>query len=191
MITTFYPVFAIVVSYGLTAGYTQFLQSIERMQLFRQATRDGLTHLYNVRHFNLLLEAEFKSVALYKARPLSLIMADIDNFKPINDTYGHQAGDVVLRDIADIIQSECRQIDIVARYGGEEFVIMLIGAAQKDAVDVAEKIRAAVENKKFIFRDKTIYTTISIGVAEFSNEKNKEGLVEKADGTIYVANRRG
>ncbi len=190
-VVTFYPIAAIFISYSLTAAYTQVLQSVERARLFKQATRDGLTHLYNVRHFNLLLEAEFRNVSLYKFRRLSLIMSDIDNFKHINDTYGHQAGDVILREVARTLESNCRQMDVVARYGGEEFIIMLAGAGTKEAFDVAEKIRSAVENKKFKFKNETYYATIYIGVAEFSNEKNKDELIEKADKALYRAKQEG
>lgn len=191
LILVFYPLVAIFLSYGLTASYTQLLSAIERAQLFTQATRDGLTRLYNVRHFKLLLEAEFKNVSTYKTRHLSLIMIDLDNFKRINDTYGHQAGDAILRETAGIVESKCRKMDIVARYGGEEFIIMLIGAGQKDAIDVAEKIRKAIENKKFIFRDQEYYGTLSLGIVEYSAEKAKEELIEKADKALYKAKRDG
>ncbi len=187
----FYPILAVFISYGLTVGYTQMLQTVERMHLFGQATRDGLTNLYNVRHFKLLLEAEFKNVSIYKSRPLSVVMTDIDNFKPINDTYGHPAGDLVLKEFAKIIESLCRQIDVVARYGGEEFIIMLVGADKKAAIDVSEKIRRAIENKKFNIKDKVISTTVSIGVAEYTNEKTKEELIENADQVLYKAKQGG
>lgn len=190
-LATFYPILAIAISYSLTSMYTQILQSIERTRLFKQATRDGLTYLYNVRHFNLLLEAEFKNVSIYKFRRLSLVMGDIDNFKHLNDTYGHPAGDTILREVAKIMQSRCRQIDVVARYGGEEFIIMLTGAGEKDAFDIAEKIRSAVEAKKFKFKNDTYNPTISIGVAEFSNEKDKDELIEKVDKALYKAKHEG
>ena len=178
-------------SYSLTSLYAQILQSIERTRLFKQATRDGLTNLYNIRHFNLLFEAEFRNVSVYKSRRLAIIMADIDNFKHANDTYGHQAGDAILKEFARIIQSKCRQTDVVARYGGEEFVIMLSGAGEQEAIDIAEKIRDAVQDKKFKFKDVTYGTTISMGVAEFSNEHDKETLIEKSDQALYKAKNEG
>lgn len=190
-VATFYPILAIVLSYSLASFYAQMLQSIERSRLFGQATRDGLTNLYNIRHFNILFEAEFRNVSMYKSRRLAVIMADIDNFKGMNDTYGHQAGDTILKEFAKIIQSKCRQTDVVARYGGEEFIVMLSGAGEKEALDIAEKIREAVENKKFKTKDELYGTTISVGVAEFSNEREKEGLVEKADKALYKAKREG
>lgn len=191
LILTFYPILAISFSYGLTAAYTQILQSIERSRLFRQATRDGLTGLYNVRHFNLLIEAELKNAAVDKTKKFSIIMFDIDNFKKLNDTYGHQAGDTILREFAKTMQSKCRQTDIVARYGGEEFIIMLIGAAQKDAADVAEKIRAALADKKFKFGNDTYSTSVSIGVVQYSTEKTREEIVEKADKALYNSKHTG
>ena len=191
VIVTFYPVFGIFISYVLTASYTHIMQSVERARLFSQATRDGLTQLYNIRHFSLLLEAEFKNTATFKFRPLSVIMGDIDNFKQANDTYGHPAGDIILKEVAHLIQSKCRQIDVVGRYGGEEFIVMLSGAREKDAADVGEKIRAAVEAKNFKFGDVTYSTTISLGVAQYKDEKNKDELIEKADKALYSAKKTG
>ncbi|MFA6142052.1 MAG: CHASE2 domain-containing protein [Candidatus Omnitrophota bacterium] len=191
VVSTFYPIVAIFVSYSITSIYTQILQTIERAHLFKQATRDGLTYLYNIRHFNLLFEAEFRNVSLYKSRRLSLIMADIDNFKHINDTYGHPAGDIILKEVAKTMQMKCRQIDVVARYGGEEFIVMLTGAGEKEAFDVADKIRAAVESKKFKFKNDTYFATISLGVSEFSGEKDKGELIEKADKALYKSKHEG
>ncbi|MCX5686830.1 MAG: diguanylate cyclase [Candidatus Omnitrophica bacterium] len=190
-ILTFYPILAVFLSYSLTSLYTQVIQSVERARLFKQATRDGLTYLYNIRHFNLLFEAEFRNAFMYKSRRLSIVMADIDNFKHINDTYGHQAGDTILREFARTIQSKCREVDVIARYGGEEFIVMLTGAGEKEAFDIAEKIRLAVEARRFKFKSETYHTTISAGVAEFSGEKNKDDLIEKADKALYKAKHEG
>ena len=191
MVSVFYPIFAIFLSYSASSLYVQVLQSIERSHLFRQATRDGLTGLYNVRHFNLLLEAEFRNASLYKFRRLAVIMGDVDNFKHINDTYGHQAGDEILREVSKAIQSRCRQTDIAARYGGEEFIVMLTGAGEKEAAEVAEKVRTAVESKKFKFKNDSFHPTISIGVVQYSTETSKEELVERADRALYKAKHEG
>lgn len=190
-VVTFYPVFGIALSYTLTSAYAQVMQSAERARLFHQATRDGLTGLYNIRHFNLLYEAEFKNVASSKDRKLSLIMGDIDNFKSINDNHGHPAGDVILHDTARSIESKCRQTDIVARYGGEEFIVMLIGASAKEASAVAEKIRSTVEAKRFRFRDAIVSPTLSLGVAGYSEEKSREELVTHADAALYYSKKTG
>ena len=111
--------------------------------------------------------------------------------KYANDTFGHQAGDIILKEIAHIIQSKCRQIDVVGRYGGEEFIIMLGGSKAKGAADVAEKIRAAVEARKFKFGNNIYSLTISIGVAEYSDEKTKEDLIAKSDKALYTAKKTG
>jgi diguanylate cyclase (GGDEF)-like protein len=198
IVATFYPVLGIFLSYGLASVYTQIMQSFERTRLFKQATRDGLTGLYNVKHFNTLLEAEFKNAsadglrrASDQSKRFSIIMIDLDNFKHLNDTYGHIAGDTVLKEFAKIMQSKCRQTDIVARYGGEEFIIMLAGAGEKGAVEVGEKIRAGLQEKKFKFGKDTYSTTISAGVAEFSKEAAKEELVARADKALYRAKQEG
>ncbi len=190
-ITIIYPVAAVLLSYIFIALYTQVAAAIERNKLFREATRDGLTNLYNIRHFNLLLEAEYKNLKLVKNKKTSIIMSDIDNFKKINDTYGHQVGDVILRDVAKIFQSNCRQIDVIARYGGEEFIVLLPGAGKKEAVDVAERIRQGVESKKFKFKDKHYTATISLGVNEYTDEENKEDIIRKADSALYRAKTTG
>ena len=186
-----YPVTSILLSYVLITLYTQVAATVERNKLFREATRDGLTNLYNIRHFNLLLDAEFRNLKLKKAKAASIIMSDIDNFKKINDTYGHQVGDVILRDIAKIFQVNCRQIDVVARYGGEEFIILLPGAFVKDAIDVAERIRQNVETKKFKFKDKHYTATISFGVGEYKDEASKEDFIRKTDEALYRAKTTG
>jgi diguanylate cyclase (GGDEF)-like protein len=190
-ITTIYPAMAIFLSYTFTSLYAQILQSIERARLFKQATRDGLTSLYNIRHFNLLFEAEFRNLTLDKTKRLALIMGDVDNFKQVNDTYGHQAGDIILREFAKIIQAKCRQTDIVARYGGEEFIVMLPGAGKKEAMETAERIRHDIEGRKFRLKNIVYGTTISMGVVEFSNEREKDSLIEKADKALYQAKHEG
>jgi len=191
LIVTFYPMFAIFLAYISTTTYTQALQSIERAQLFKQATSDGLTKQFNIRHFTMLLEAELVNVARYKLRPLSIMLFDIDDFKKINDTYGHLVGDTVLTTVANVIKNDCRKTDVVARYGGEEFIVMLVGTKEKDAIDVAEKIRADVESRRFKYKDIVYKVTISTGVVQYSNEKTKGELIEKADKALYKAKHEG
>lgn len=186
-----YPIAAIFFSYISITLYTQVTAAVERNKLFREATRDGLTSLYNIRHFNLLLEAEFKTLKLNKTKKAAVIMSDIDNFKKINDTHGHQVGDVILRESAKVFQSSCRQIDIVARYGGEEFIILLPGAGKEVAVDIAERIRRGVEEKRFKFKDRQYTATISFGVAEYSNDAVKEDIIRRADEALYKAKTTG
>jgi len=164
---------------------------LSTLRLFNMATKDGLTGLFNRRHLNLLIDSEIHSVNLNKARKLSIIMCDIDNFKKLNDTYGHQAGDVVLKEVARIMKANCRQSDVVARYGGEEFLIILHGAGVKDSIRIAEAVRQAVAENQITFQGQAYRTSLSMGLAEYANERTKEELIEKADQALYQAKKEG
>ena len=187
-----YPVLLILVSYSTITLYSQISMAIERSHLFTLATRDGITGLYVPRHFNLLMDAEMAITEEHEwRRKLSLIMGDIDFFKKVNDTYGHQGGNVVLKDIARIIKSNLRELDLPCRYGGEEFALMLPGATLEEAMVVAERIRKGVEDHHFKYRDKILRVTISFGVAILKDEKGREELIKKADDALYKAKRTG
>jgi diguanylate cyclase (GGDEF)-like protein len=161
------------------------------------ASVDKLTQLYN-RNFlqkRMKEEIEFCNRQLL---PLSLMMIDIDHFKNINDTYGHQEGDMVLKKIAQIISKSVRLTDICARYGGEEFVIVLPGIEEidKDKFSIAEKLRQAVERSDFIvLGDKHIQVTISVGVTVRRYPEDKDfsmdELIERADKLLYKAKESG
>jgi len=134
-------------------------------------------------------------IALKKAKePLSLVMMDIDYFKHFNDTYGHQAGDFVLKKAAAILNSELRGSDIVARYGGEEFVAILPRRTIEEAHSIAERIRKVFAKTRFEFEEKDLNITLSAGVSAFkpSGEEDisKELLIKRADEALYKAKRR-
>jgi diguanylate cyclase len=121
-----------------------------------------------------------------------LLLIDIDHFKKINDTYGHPAGDIVLKRVANIIRKTVRNIDIPARYGGEEFVVVLIGTGEKGAVNMGERLRKAVMDTKFESDGTTFNLTISIGISTYEGEAmKKEDLVDKADKALYQAKGNG
>ncbi len=189
-IAVIYPILAIILGYLVMTFYNQIAISIERARLFMLATKDGLTGLYVKRHFNLLLEAEMNSVKTRGGR-LSIIMADIDHFKKVNDTHGHQVGDFILKEIAGIVMSCCRQLDIPSRYGGEEFIIMLPGADKSEAVMAAERIRKRTEEHNFRMGQKTYRITVSFGVAAFKDENTRDELIRKADEALYKAKGDG
>lgn len=185
-----YPFATIIFAYLIITFYNQIVISIERTRLLMLATKDGLTGLYVIRHFNLLLEAEINRAKTTEGR-LSILMSDIDHFKKINDAYGHQVGDVILKEIANIVMACCRQLDVPSRYGGEEFIVMLPGADEKDATAVAERIRKTVENYNFKMGDKIYKATISLGVATHKTEKTREEFVREADAALYKAKEEG
>jgi len=167
---------------------------IESTHLKTLAITDGMTGLFIYRYFQIRLQNEFARAIRYNLN-LSLIMLDIDHFKHINDTYGHQQGDFVLRSLAEILQETSRKSDVLVRYGGEEFCIILPHTNQEGAFMYAERSRKAVENFNFrlINSTKTLKVTISLGVVNFPTVKAKstEELVRFADTALYKAKKGG
>ncbi len=156
----------------------------------REATTDFLTQVANRASFDRALSDMVKDF-YNRNYPFALLMIDIDDFKKINDTYGHQAGDYVLRELAKLIKQQLRARDIIARYGGEEFAILLPGVTFSQAVKIAERIRKSVEKHLFRYRDTDIPVTISVGVAVMRDGLDEVSLVEKADNALYLAKRSG
>ncbi len=169
----------------------QLMEANEKLR--EMALRDGLTSLYNHRYFQETLDREIGRARRY-GHPISLIMIDIDHFKKINDTYGHQQGDVVLKGIGEIIKSTIRDSDIPARYGGEEFAIILPHIELKGAVACAERLRQKVENHSFNLNGTQITVTISLGVTSTfpaQKEVSKTALIEMADRALYHSKNSG
>jgi two-component system cell cycle response regulator len=151
------------------------------------AVTDGLTGLHNHRAFQDYLEEQFQ-VAMRNKQPLALILMDVDHFKQYNDTYGHQAGDEVLRQVAQILSAHVREGDFVARYGGEEFVIVLPRTDLESAVAVAERLREAVQSAEWRLRP----VTGSFGVACIRPDmETRQELIEAADQALYQAKKNG
>ncbi|GLR72394.1 sensor domain-containing diguanylate cyclase [Agaribacter marinus] len=152
---------------------------------------DGLTQLFNRRHWQECFEREYK-LAIRHKKPVSVLMLDIDHFKKVNDTYGHQAGDAVIQSISKIIKKATRETDIAGRYGGEEFVILLPDTPAESAFTVGERIRKASEKTVVTHEDSEISVTVSAGIAEFS-PVYKQPLVwlEAADQALYEAKNAG
>jgi len=176
-------------------GY-QMAASLKHIQRFstvkKEAIYDTLTNLFNRRHFEERLSAESQK-AFESESNLSMIMVDIDHFKKVNDTFGHDGGDKVLREIASLLKNSVRQYDTVARYGGEEFVLLLPGAPLDPTSMVAERIRRLVENTPFDMGQTQIRITISLGISNFPihRMKSKEELVKMADLALYEAKKGG
>jgi len=160
-------------------------------EIYRLTTIDGLTQVFNKRYFVETLEREIGRAQRYR-RDLSLIMFDIDHFKQINDTYGHLAGDHILKQLAATIKTRIRREDILSRYGGEEFAIILPEIDRENALNFAEKIRALVQKATFKFEDTKIPVTISIGVANVTAETQEvDAFIKGADANLYEAKNRG
>jgi diguanylate cyclase (GGDEF)-like protein len=168
------------------------LENIElHFQVSRQAVTDELTGLANHGRFQELLNTEIEQVRRYH-HPLGLIMLDIDDFKAVNDTYGHQQGDAVLRHVARVLRANSRDADSPARYGGEELSLILPHTDLEGAFAIAERIRAAVAGLRVARTDDggVLRITASVGVAA-STAGDKDRLVADADGALYEAKRRG
>lgn len=157
------------------------------------AFRDGLTGLFNHRYFQEVLELELERAERYK-HPISLILVDIDFFKDINDTFGHPAGDYVLKEMADMLTKLVRRIDIVARYGGEEFAIILPETALTGGKILGQRIRRGIEQMKINFEEKPISITISCGLAcnNFTDQPiTRSDIIRKSDQALYAAKTNG
>lgn len=152
---------------------------------------DGLTKLFNLRHFYEQIKIEIKRVHRY-FHPLSLLLMDIDDFKKVNDVYGHQCGDEVLERLADVIQNNIRGIDKAFRYGGEEFVAVLPETPKDHGVLIAERIRKEFENQTFLFDHEQLKgITISIGVTEYLPPEDGTSFIKRADENMYQAKKLG
>jgi len=156
-------------------------------QLEKQARTDALTQCFNKKMFNEILTMEVKKGYRYH-RSFSLIIFDIDNFKKVNDTYGHLEGDHVLREIAAVCKKVIRKSDILARWGGEEFCLLLPETEIHGAALLADKLRIAIERHHF---GKSCHQYCSFGVASYPPEASEDDLIEMADKALYHAKRNG
>ena len=160
-------------------------------ELFRLAKIDGLTSIFNYKYFSDSLENELERAQRYN-RELSLLMIDIDHFKRVNDTFGHRAGDHILKYLARIFVSRSRRVDYVCRYGGEEFAIILPEVDAMGAHKFASMLKKTVASHIFAFENDEIPITISIGVADIMEGiQSTDDLVEMADRRLYLAKERG
>jgi len=176
----------------LKFGFYDGADEIYQKRFFESATKDPLTGIYNRRYFDEHVTEEFGTGGR-RERRCSLIMWDIDYFKKVNDTYGHAAGDYVLREIATLVNGHLRDDDLFARYGGEEFVIFLPGTEASGAVRVAAKIREAVEQNRFMYNNRLITVTVSLGVVSFTTGEyvSLKEVLTAADGLLYKAKKNG
>jgi diguanylate cyclase (GGDEF)-like protein len=160
-------------------------------RLERLAVTDGLTGLYNHRRFQEAINAELLRSERHK-RQLAVLMIDVDFFKKVNDAMGHPAGDELLRRLAEVLSKDLRQTDLIARYGGEEFAAILPETTRSEALQVGERMRAAVEERINQGTPWPTKVTVSIGVATYPEDgTTAERLIQAADQAMYVAKRQG
>ena len=162
-------------------------QAEQNNKLRQDVLRDQMTGLYN--HASFVAQMEKLIKAYREDAPFCLVMVDVDDFKSINDTYGHDCGDTVLIRLAKTIQKHCGKHGAAYRYGGEEFAVLFVGKSAGDAKKITENILQEFRNYKFSFADRAV--TFSAGVAEYAPEVTSEAFFELADQTLYQAKREG
>lgn len=162
----------------------KLLQSYEC--IYEKAIRDKLTNLYNRTYFDEFFIESVERFKLQKNK-LSVIVLDIDNFKKINDTFGHAKGDLVLQGISDCISSVCRSNDVAARIGGEEFIILLLDTTKEVASIIAEDLRKMIEENQI----NNISVTVSLGVTSLNDSDTTEDVFDRADKALYMAKNKG
>ena len=174
-------------SISIIAVYVIKVYEVEEAKIRQFADEDALTGIYNRRKLYEYLTKELEYVKRENL-PLFVIMFDLDNFKKINDTYGHSVGDMVLQHTAGVVSEQLRSHDFFARYGGEEFLVVLRNTKRADALLVAERIRTKVESHQY---DDGVRATISVGLAVSEKEDCVESLVQRVDEYLYKAKEEG
>lgn len=159
-------------------------------ELADAASLDPLTGCYNRREFETQINRNIASAIRHKTQ-LSVFMLDIDYFKKVNDTYGHQAGDQVLKSITSLVKDNIRTDDILARYGGEEFMVILPRTGKREAMELADRIRCKIEKKPVKTTEYSIRVTASFGVASLTKNTDTKGLIKTADTMLYKAKLNG
>lgn len=180
--------FAVFIAFFFSTYFYRFLSKMLH-QLESSGLRDGLTGLFNKYALKNMLTREISQAQRHK-RPLTLGVIDIDHFKKVNDTYGHMAGDEVLKILAQLLTKTCRDYDIIGRFGGEEFIMAFPDTPLATAAEIAQRVRKETADASFIFENQRIQITISIGLAEW-HEGNVEALIHQADEKMYDSKRNG
>ncbi|USD63991.1 GGDEF domain-containing protein [Vibrio sp. SCSIO 43136] len=190
----FHLIYEFIFAPALVSGISVFLLTSYMLDsnalLQRLATKDALTDMLNRRALFEHISDQLNYLAR-KDKPAAIILADIDHFKSINDTHGHDAGDIALKQFADIIRDRVRDYDIAARYGGEEFLIFLPNAHQDIAASVAERIRLECETTTIDYQGKSIQFTVSFGVSAYNFERDISDNIIRADEALYKAKDSG
>jgi diguanylate cyclase len=157
---------------------------------YKKALIDPLTEINNRVAYDEHIIKEYARWKRYDI-PLTLLIIDVDHFKHINDTYGHKAGDMALKYIAQVLKSNLRETDFICRYGGEEFAVFISDIAHEKILDVAEKLRIAIEECNFHYQGTRVTITISCGIAFYNGDDTPETVFKRADNALYKAKENG
>lgn len=181
-------------TYDLELLISSLLYPLKNTLMYRQVLKSALTdHLTgagNRAALDQTLEREWE-LSRRNKQPISMLMIDLDHFKQVNDTFGHDAGDIILKGVTQQIQTVARTTDMIFRYGGEEFVLILNNTGTDGAAIIAERIREAIENARFEYDPHQVPVTVSVGVATQCNTGSKESLIQQADRNLYAAKKAG
>ncbi len=182
---------------GVFTGYIgscmDVTEKVEGQLLKEQAQKDGLCHIYNRYYLDKLLEHHSETVRQQRSC-LAVIMLDIDNFKLVNDRYGHAVGDIVLQQVASTILESISKTDICGRYGGEEFLVVLNNTSRSQAIEVANRIRGRIADKTInsnVAGSNSVSVTVSGGVSYFQRNDSVKDFIQRADQGLYLAKRSG
>ncbi len=175
----------------LEITYLDKTRVLSEKKRYEMGVMDPVTNIYNKRYFLDRFREEF-AFAKRRDHNMAMLMLDIDHFKKLNDTYGHLAGDLTLSKVCEVISGIIREDDLFARYGGEEFVIVMRDAKLNNALDLAERIRAAIESCSYVYEDQSLKVTVSIGAVEFISSFNEQNdMIQAADDQLYRAKKSG
>ncbi len=189
-IAVFVPAIVAPIFGGITIRLAYQLDRAE-VQARQWAVTDDLTGAANRRHFFALAASEFERARRY-AYPFAIVIIDLDDFKRVNDTHGHPAGDAVLRAVSDLCRRQIRAVDTFARYGGEEFVFLMPGTGATEAVAFAERLRDLLATTPIPFKGHELRVTISAGVSGWrSDDTDLDALIVRADDALYQAKAQG
>lgn len=166
------------------------IEALYYEEIYRMTILDGLTQIHNKRYFLEFLDREMARCSRYD-RPLSLVMFDVDHFKKLNDGFGHLAGDFVLKRLAELIAKHVRKEELFSRYGGEEFAIIMPETTGKKAGIFCEKIRRMIETTPFIYENKEMKVSISLGLATMGKHRETLAFIKAADEMLYLAKANG
>ncbi|MFH0790274.1 MAG: diguanylate cyclase, partial [Candidatus Omnitrophota bacterium] len=185
------PLLGLFASYLAIETHNLLQANKKQKQLFEMAITDGLTNLYNITYFKVTLENEIMLANQGTNKNFCVVMCDIDYFKKFNDNYGHDIGDLVLKEIAYTLKTSSRSSDIIARYGGEEMIVILKGCALQEGLKAADKIRENIENHLIKDEKNTYKITISAGVACYKTGDTPDTIIKRADTGLYKAKESG